>query len=173
MRWMGKSTPYVIRHLPVSSFPKLPQAVAKALDGARMPDSADLSRRTGLRTWSRQAWSGRDRLTGRCCVRRGERFRCWFFLAARRGRCGVAQAQLLASAEETERLQVHERWEAYWDSTGASIGRRRNRCTMRRRGWSKRPARLDHDALADTIPGSAHGVSLLSQGAWIVLAMPE
>ena len=28
----GRSTPYVIRHLPVSSFPELPEAVAKALN---------------------------------------------------------------------------------------------------------------------------------------------
>jgi hypothetical protein len=40
-------------------------------------------------------------------------------------------------------------------------------------GMDKRPARVDHDALADSLVDRRTVYHFYAKGAWIVLAMPE
>ena len=60
-----------------------------------------------------------------------------------------------------------------WDLIGALILRRRNRCTRRRYGLEHRPARLDHDALADSIVERRTVYHFYAKNVWTLVEMPE
>ncbi len=99
----GHSTPYLIRHLPVSSFPDLPAAARRPTQPARLPDSADLR---GLRP---------ENVIHASLERAGSSD--WAVLCSSRGTVSLlvyfssdpAELQLLsAAAPETERLQAHD-----------------------------------------------------------------
>ena len=97
----GRSTPFLIRHLPVSSFPQLPAAVQSVLNqrGCVIPQTYEAH--------------APENVVAASLARRGSAD--WAVLCSEHGMVsllvffagGAAQPTVLASAPETERLSVH------------------------------------------------------------------
>lgn len=169
----GQSTPYVIRHLPVSSFPQLPQEVAKALTerGCLIPQTYQAHRPENVVGASLEGAGSTDWAV--LCSVQGTVSLLVFFGSAAERESGVAHPQVLASALETERLQAHG---AVGDVLGFNWGidpATPERVHDAQAGMDKRPARVDHDALADTLLDRHTVYHFYTHGAWIALAMPE
>jgi hypothetical protein len=169
----GQSTPFVIRHLPVSSFPQLPEAVAKALmeRGCLIPQTYQAHRPENVVEASLERPGSTDWAV--LCSAKGTVSLLVFFGSAAEGPGGAAQAQVLASAVETERLQAH-------GGVGGVLGfnwgidpATPEQVHEAQAGMDKRPARVDHDALADTLVDQHTVYHFYSHGAWVALAMPE
>jgi hypothetical protein len=169
----GQSTPYVIRHLPVSSFPQLPQPVAKTLTerGCLIPQTFQAHRPENVVEASLERAGSTDWAV--LCSAKGTVSLLVFFGSAGEDGTGAAQGQVVASAVETERLQAH-------GGVGGVLGfnwgidpATPERVHEAQAGMDKRPARVDHDALADTLVDQHTVYHFYAHGAWIVLAMPE
>jgi len=169
----GQSTAYVIRHLPVSSFPQLPQGVAKALTerGCLIPQTYQAHRPENVVEASLERPGSMDWAV--LCSARGTVSLLVFFGSAGGDGTRAAQGQVLASAVETERLQAH-------GAVGAELGfnwgidpATPEQVHDAQAGMDKRPARVDHDALADTLVDRHTVYHFYAHGAWIALAMPE
>jgi hypothetical protein len=169
----GHSTPYIIRHLPVSSFPQLPQPVAKALAerGCLIPQTYQAHRPENVVEASLERPGSKDWAV--LCSANGTVSLLVFFGSGVGGEDGAAQLQVLASAVETERLQEH-------GGAGGMLGfnwgidpATPDQVHDAQAGMDKRPARVDHDALADTLVDQHTVYHFYAKGAWIVLAMPE
>jgi hypothetical protein len=126
----GHSTPYLIRHLPVSSFPELPAGIVDLLNrrGCTIPQTYEAHRPENVVHASLEH-AGSSDWAVLCSVQGTVSLLVFFNGASAGGR--TAQPVVLASALETERLQAHDP-AAFSASTGASIRQRRSRCTRRR-----------------------------------------
>ena len=162
----GRSTPYLIRHLPVSSFPELPDAFA------------DLLNRRGCQIPQTYEAHGPENVVHASLERAGSSD--WAVLCSAQGRVsllvifGSAPEQLLVltSAPETERLQAHDPSGVLgfnWGIDPASPEQIRTAQI----GLLHRPALADHDALADSLLDHRTVYHFFSKNAWIVLEMPE
>jgi hypothetical protein len=169
----GRTTQYVIRHLPVSSFPQLPETVAKALleRGCLIPQTYQAHRPENVVQASLERPGSTD--WALLCSANGTVSLLVFFGSTAAGEAVVAPPQVLASALETERLQLH-------GSVGGVLGfnwgidpATPEHVHEAQAGMDKRPARVDHDALADTLVDHHTVYHFYTNGAWIVLAMPE
>jgi hypothetical protein len=169
----GQTRPYVIRHLPVSSFPQLPQSVAKALTerGCLIPQTYQAHRPENVVEASLERPGSTDWAV--LCSAQGTVSLLVFFGSAAERESGFVHPQLLGSAVETERLQAH-------GSVGGVLGfnwgidpATPERVHDAQAGMDKRPARVDHDALADTLVDRHTVYHFYTHGAWIALAMPE
>ncbi len=162
----GRSIPYLIHHLPVSSFPDLPALFA-----------AQLNRRNCLIPQSYEAHHP-ENVIHASLERPGSSD--WAVLCAERGTVSLLvyfasapdSVQVLAAAPETERLQVHDasgvlgfNW-AIDPATPEQIH-------TAQIGLLHRPALLDHDALADTLIDLRTVYHYYLKSAWIVLEMPN
>jgi hypothetical protein len=163
----------VIRHLPVSSFPQLPQVVAKALieRGCLIPQTYQAHRPENVVEASLERAGSTDWAV--LCSAQGTVSLLVFFGSAAERESGFVHPQLLGSAVETERLQAH-------GSVGGVLGfnwgidpATPERVHDAQAGMDKRPARVDHDALADTLVDRHTVYHFYTHGAWIALAMPE
>jgi hypothetical protein len=168
----GQATQYVIRHLPVSSFPQLPPPVSKALmeRGCVIPQTFQAHKPENVVEASLERAGSTDWAV--LCSAKGTVSLLVFFGSVQ-GDEGVAQAQVLASAVETERLQAH-------GGVGAVLGfnwgidpATPEQVHEAQAGMDKRPARIDHDALADTLVDRHTVYHFYTNGGWIALAMPE
>ena len=169
----GQATPYVIRHLPVNSFPQLPQAVAKALmeRGCLIPQTYQAHRPENVVEASLERAGSTDWAV--LCSAQGTVSLLVFFGSAADRESGGAHPQVLASAVETERLQAHG---AVGGVLGFNWGIDKatpEQVHDAQAGMDKRPARVDHDALVDTLLDRHTVYHFYTHGAWIVLAMPE
>ncbi len=125
----GRPTHYLIRHLPVSSFPALPAAIQSQLDlrGCLIPQTYEAHRPENVVHASLERQGSSD----------------WAVLCSAEGTVSLlvffggdpGQPFTLASAPETERLQSHDR-AAFSDSTGASTPHRPSRFARPRPAWS-------------------------------------
>jgi hypothetical protein len=166
----GRATPYLIRHLPVSSFPELPGEFAALLSrrGCLIPQTYEAHRpenvihgsfeRAGSLDWAVLcSESGSGRGTVSLIV---------FFASA------PAKLLVLASGPETERLQAHDRSGVLgfnWGIDPASPERVR----QAQAGMAHRPALLGHDAVADSIVDGRIVYHFYARDAWTVLDVPE
>jgi len=168
----GRSTPYVIRHLPVSSFPELPEAVAKALNerGCLIPQTYQAHRPENVVEASLERAGSTDWAV--LCSAQGTVSLLVFFGSAGGDGAGAAQAQVLAMAVETARLQVSGADGVLGFNWGIDAATP-DRVHEAQAGMDKRPARLDHDALADTLVDRHTVYHFYTKGAWIALAMPD
>jgi hypothetical protein len=168
----GRSTPYVIRHLPVSSFPQLPQAVAQALTGrgCLIPQTYQAHRPENVVGASLEHPGSKD--WAALCSAQGTVSLLVFFGSAAEGERGVAQPKVLVSAVETERLQAHGTDGVLGFNWGIDPATS-EQVHEAQAGMDKRPARVDHDALADTLVDRHTVYHFYTHGAWMVLAMPE
>ena len=166
----GHSIPYLIRHLPISSFPGLPDELAALLNrrGCLIPQTYEAHRpenvihasleRPGSSDWAVLcSESGSERGTVSLLV---------FFSSA------PTSLYVLSAAPETERLQPHDPSGVLgfnWGIAPASPEQIR----QAQAGLLRHPAPVDHDALADSLVDQHAVYHFYLNSAWIVLEMPE
>lgn len=162
----GRATPYLIRRLPVSSFPALPASLAGLLNrrGCMIPQTyqaygpenvvhASLER-AGTSDWAVLCSSG------------GTVSLLVYFASA------PTELHLLAAAPETERLQAHGSRGILgfdWGIDPASP----QQVHDAQAGLDPRPPLVDHDALAETIINGETVYHFYSKNAWTELEMPD
>jgi hypothetical protein len=161
----GRSTPYLIRHLPVSSFPDLPASVADLLNqrGCLIPQTYEAHQpenviHAGFERAESLDWAV-------LCSAQGTVSLLVFFSSA------PGKPFLLASAPETQRLQSHPSTGVLgfnWGIDPASP----QQIHEAQIGLAPRPAKLDHDALADSVVDHKTIYRFYAKSAWIVLEMP-
>ena len=140
----GHATPYLIRRLPVSSFPQLPVAV-----------QAELNRRGCLIPQTYEAHAPENVIEG-SLARRGSKD--WAVLCSEHGAVSLlvffegaaAQPYVLAAVPEVERLEAHGEDGTLgfdWGIDAATPEEVREAQV----GIRNRPALRDHDAVAETV----------------------
>jgi len=162
----GHSTPYLIRRLPVSSFPDLPAAVRDTLTerGCLIPQTYEAHRPENVIHASLEHAGSSDWAV--LCAVQGTVSLLVFFSG------GSSQPLLLASAQETQRLQAHPSSSSLgfnWGIDPASP----QQIHEAQIGISPRPAKVDHDALADSVIDQKTIYHFYARNVWIVLDMPR
>ena len=162
----GKSTPYLIRHLPVSSFPQLPEAVQQLLNqrGCLIPQTYEAHHPENVIHARLERPESSD----------------WAVLCSVQGRVTLlvffgselAQPFELASAPELERLQAHGPDGTLgfnWAIDPASP----EKIHESQSGMEHRPALVDHDAVADSIVDHRTIYHFYAKRAWTLLDVPN
>ena len=162
----GHAIPYLIRHLPISSFPDLPAAVAELLNrrGCLIPQTYQAHHPENVIHASLERAGSSDWAV--LCAVKGTVSLLVFFSSA------PATLQTVASTPETERLQARSASGVLgfnWGIDPASPEQIREA----RSGMEHRPAALDHDALADSMIDRRTVYRFYLRSAWTVLDMPE
>ena len=162
----GRSTLYRIRHLPVSSFPGLPEELIALLAqrGCLIPQTYEAHRPENVIHASLERAGSSD--WALLCSERGTVSLLVFFSSA------PANLLVLAAAPETERLQPHDTTGVLgfnWGIDPASPEQIREA----QAGLVFHPARLDHDALADSVVEGRTVYHFYSKNAWTILEMPD
>jgi len=158
----GRSTPFLIRHLPVSSFPQLPVAVQRVLNqrGCVIPQTYEAHAPENVISASLKRRGSVD----------------WAVLCSARGTVSLlvfwadsaAEPTVLASAPETERLEAHGADGVLgfdWGIDAASP----EQVHEAQAGMKNRPPLLDHDALADSRIDQTTVYHYFSANAWTVV----
>jgi len=157
---------YTIRHLPVSSFPGLPAPIAELLN-----------RRGCLIPQTYQA-HGPENVVHASLERPGASD--WAILCSAQGMVSLLvffggdldQPQVLASALETERLQSHDPSQVLGFNWGIDPASPQHIHEVQI-GMEHRPARLDHDALADSVIDHRTAYHFYSKSVWTLLDVPD
>jgi hypothetical protein len=162
----GKMTPYRVRHLPVNSFPELPEAIQDQLNqrGCLIPQTYQAHRPENVIPAHLERPGSAD----------------WAVLCAVRGTVSLlvifgsnpGQPQVLAMAQETERLQAHDASGVLgfnWGIDPASP----QRVHQAQISLKHRPPWLDHDALADSLLDRHTVYHFYSESAWTLLNVPD
>ena len=162
----GHSTPYFIRHLPVSSFPDLPLPVQETLNHrgclipqtyeAHQPENVVAARfeRPGSLDWAV------------LCSVQGTVSLLVFFTS------NPDQPFVLASAPETQRLQAHGSSGILGFNWGIDPATP-NQVHQAQSGLAHRPVWVDHDALADSVIDHRAVYHFYEKNAWTLLEMPQ
>ena len=166
----GRSTPYLIRHLPVSSFPDLPAGIVDLLNrrGCTIPQTYEARRPENVVHASLEH-SGSSDWAVLCSVEGMVSLLVFFDGGPVRFE---GQPTVLASAVETGRLQAHPGNGVLgfnWGIDPASP----QKIHDAQIGLDKRPARLDHDALADSVVDHTTVYHFYAKSAWTVLEMSQ
>ncbi|HWE84018.1 MAG TPA: hypothetical protein VG267_03685 [Terracidiphilus sp.] len=155
----ARSQSYIIRHLPPSSFPDLPLAVNGELTerGCLIPQTYEAHRPENVIHGSFQRPGSSDWAV--LCSAEGTVSLLVFFGAT------PARPEVLATALETSRLQAHDSTVTLgfnWGIDAASPE------TVREAqiGLSPRPARLDHDAVSDSVIDHKTVYHYFTKSAW-------
>jgi len=160
----GRAMPYMIRHLPVSSFPQLPAAV-----------QSELNRRGCLVPQTYEA-RGPENVVRASLERKGSAD--WAVLCSAHGTVSLlvffadaAEPAVVASAPETERLasaglggqsgMLGFNW-----AIDAATPQQVHQAQV---GMRRRPAMLDHDALADALVDQKTVYRYYSGKAWVIV----
>lgn len=162
----GQSTPYLIRHLPVSSFPDLPAEVQTVLGqrGCLIPQTYEAHRPENV-VHARLERAGSLDWAVLCSVD-GTVSLLVFFSSA------PAQPIVLASAPETQRLQAHGTGNVLgfnWGIDPASP----EEIHQAQTGLGHRPASVDHDAVADSVVDHRTIYHFYAKNTWTLLEMPQ
>lgn len=161
----GRSVPYLIRRLPVSSFPDLPMAIQNELveRGCMIPQTYQAHRPENVVRASLEHAGSADWAV--LCASHGTVSLLVFFASA------PDQPIQLASAEETSRLQPHNPSGVLgfnWGIDPASP----QQVHDSQAGMDRRAAPLDHDALADSVIDRATVYHYYNGQKWTVLNGP-
>ena len=161
----GHSIPYLIRHLPVSSFPDLPDELVALLNrrGCLIPQTYEAHHPENVIHASLERPGSSD----------------WAVLCSAQGTVSLlvlfssdpTTLFVLSAAPETERLQAHDPSGVLgfnWGIDPASPEQIR----QAQAGLLHRPAPVDHDALADSLVDRHTVYHFYLKSAWIVLEMP-
>jgi hypothetical protein len=159
----GQSTPYLIRHLPVSSFPNLPFSIQEQLNhrGCLIPQTYEARQPENVVHSSLERPGSSD----------------WAVLCSSHGTVSLLvfyggdsrQPSVLASSPETERLQSHGSSNVLgfnWAIDAASP----EDVHEAQLGMKRPPPRLDHDALADSVLDQRAVYRFYSNGTWTLIA---
>jgi len=162
----GQMTPYVIRRLPVSSFPELPETVVGFLDrrGCFIPQTYEAHRPENVVHASLERAGSSDWAV--LCSAKGTVSLLVFFGDA------PAQFVVLASAPETVRLQAHDATVVLgfnWGIDPASPVR----IHQAQAGMEHRPAIADHDALADSVVDQRTIYHFYAKSTWTLVDLPN
>jgi hypothetical protein len=155
----GRSVPYLIRHLPVGSFPDLPDAVQAELNrrGCLIPQTYAAHHPENVIHGSFEKPGSPD--WALLCSAQGTVSLLVFFSGA------PAKPSTLASTTETDRLQSHDSTGVLgfnWGIDSASPDQVR----QAQAATDPRPPKLDHDALADSTVDRRTVYRFYSKGAW-------
>lgn len=166
----GRSVPYLIRHLPIDSFPDLPAAIQAELNrrGCLIPQTYEAHRPENVVHASLEGPRSSDWAV--LCSAEGTVSLLVFFAGAS-GR-DPSDPFVLASAPETERLQAHGTGGVLgfnWGIDPASPQEVHDAQT----GLVPRPPRIDHDALADSTVDHRTIYHFYAKNAWTLLDMPN
>jgi hypothetical protein len=158
----GRATPYLIRHLPVSSFPQLPPAVQQLLlrRGCLIPQTYEAHQPENVVHASLEGRGSSD----------------WAVLCSVNGAVSLlvffdgsdGEPMVLGTAPETERLQSHGSSDVLgfnWGIDPASP----EEVHEAQLGMRRPPPRLDHDALADSIIDERTIYHFYSRNAWTLV----
>jgi hypothetical protein len=158
----GHATPYLIRRLPISSFPNLPPVIQEQLDrrGCLVPQSYEARQPENVVHASLEHPGSSD----------------WAVLCSAQGTVSLlvffggrsSQPFTLASSPETERLQSHGSSGVLGFNWAVDPGSPQD-VHDAQLGMRHPPPRLDHDALADTLVDRHTVYHYFLNGAWIVL----
>jgi hypothetical protein len=170
----GRPTPYLIRHLPVSSFPELPGSIVNLLNrrGCVIPQTYAAHHPENVVHASLER-SGSSDWAVLCSV--GGTVSLLVFFDGGSGESetkAVQQPMVLASAPESERLQAHDSSGVLgfnWGIDPASP----QRVHEAQIGMEHRPARVDHDALADSVVEHSTIYHFYVKPAWTLLEMRQ
>ena len=166
----GKAASYLIRHLPVSSFPSLPAKVVEALSqkGCTIPQTYQAHRPENVIHGSFERPGSSDWAV-LCSAHRTVSLLVFFESAAE---TAEGQPIVLASVAEAKRLQAYPGSAVLgfdWGIDPVSP----ETVHQSQNGMANRPAKLDHDALADSVIDHATTYHFYARNAWTVLPMPE
>lgn len=158
----GRSTPYLIRHLPVNSFPQLPPAVEDALTrrGCLIPQSYEAHGPENVVHASLEQTGSSDWAV--LCSANGSVSLLVFFSG------NGGEPMVLATAPETERLQSHGSSNVLgfnWAIDPASP----EDIHEAQLGMRRPSPRLDHDALADSVVDGNTTYHFYSKGSWTLI----
>jgi hypothetical protein len=162
----GRAVAYLIRRLPVSSFPQLPAAIAEHLTqhGCSIPQTYQAHRPENVVCASLEQAGSSDWAV--LCAARGTVSLLVFFASA------PEKPAVLAMAEEKQRLQVHDLTGVMgfdWGIDPASPRQVREA----QAAMAHRPPLLDHDALAETQINQRTVYHFFAKEGWTTLEMPE
>ena len=162
----GQTVPYLIRRLPVNSYPDLPDPVAEALTqrGCLIPQTYQAHRPENVIHASFDRAGSSDWAV--LCSAHGT-VELLVFLARRPGK-----AMTVASAPELERIERHDSTGVYgfdWGIDAASPKRVREAQS----GLEHHPPAVDHDAVADTVLNQKTIYHFFAHDEWTKLEMPE
>lgn len=162
----GRSVPYLIRRLPVSSFPELPAQIADVLNqrGCTIPQTYEAHRPENVAHASLEKAGASDWAV--LCSARGAASLLVFFGSA------PENPTVLASAPEKSRLQTHGAGEPFgfnWGIDPASPESVREA----QASMGRRSSPTDHDALADSVIDHRTIYHFYSKGQWTLLDVPN
>jgi hypothetical protein len=162
----GRSTPYRISHLPVNSFPELPQEIQEQLNqrGCLIPQTYQAHHPENVVHASLERPGSSDWAV--LCSAQGTVSLLVFLASA------PAHPSVLASAPGTQRLQAHDPAGVLgfnWGIDPASPERVRDA----QASMEPRPPLLDHDALADSIVDHRTVYHFYAKGVWMLVEMPD
>jgi hypothetical protein len=171
----GRSVPYVIRRLPVGSFPNLPAVIQAELNrrGCLIPQTYEAHQPENVVHGSFERPGSSDWAV--LCAARGTVSLLVFFGSHPDQSPGQHPDQdpfVLASAPETERLQPHPPASALgfnWVIDAATP----QQVHDAQAGLEPRPPAIDHDALADSTIDHRTVYHFHARGAWTLLDTPE
>jgi hypothetical protein len=166
----GNSTHYLIRRLPVSSFPELPAPVQNELNqrDCLIPQSYEAHRPENVVHASLERAGSSDWAV--LCSAHGTVSLLVFF--GSRLSDTAAQPIALVSALETEHLQAHDASGVLGFNWGIDP-ESPEQVHEAQAGLERRPALLDHDALGDSVVERRTVYHFYAKSAWVVLEMPD
>lgn len=162
----GHPTPYLIRHLPLASFPGLPSELEDLLNhrGCLIPQTYEAHQPENVIHASLERPGSSDWAV--LCSAQGTVSLLVFFSSS------PTQLLVLASATETARLQTHDPTGVLgfnWGIDPASPGQ----IHQGQIGMEHRPPLVDHDALADSVIDHRTVYRFYSKSTWTLLDVPE
>jgi len=162
----GRAAPYLIRHLPVSSFPGLPDQLQELLSrrGCLIPQTYEARQPENVVHASLERAGSSDWAV--LCSARGTVSLLVFFSST------PDQVLVLAVFPETVRLQSHDPSGVLgfnWGIDPASPVQ----IHQAQSGLTHRPLLVDHDALADSVVDRKTVYRFYRKNVWVLLEMPE
>ena len=163
----GRATPFLIRHLPVNSFPQLPARVQEELRlrGCLIPQTYEAHQPENVVEGSFERPGSTDWAV--LCSADGEVSLLVFFAGRPSG-----EPFVLATTQETERLQPHPPESGLGFNWGIDAATPEE-VHEAQAGLDPRPPRVNHDALADSTVDHRTVYHFYAKGEWTLLDMPE
>ena len=162
----GHSVPYLIRHLPVSSFPELPATIQEQLNrrGCLIPQTYEARHPENVIHGSFEKPGSSD--WAALCSEKGNVSLLVFFASA------ADKPSALDSSQETEHLQAHDPSGVLGFSWGIDSATP-EQVREAQIGMEPRPQMLDHDSVAASVVEHRAVYHYYAKNAWKLVDMPE
>lgn len=162
----GRSAPYLIRHLPVASFPELPPPIQAELNrrGCLIPQTYEAHHPENVVHGSFERRGSSDWAV--LCSERGNVSLLVFFASA------AEKPSALVSSRETEHLQAHDATGLLGFNLGIDPATP-EQVRDSQVGMDPRPPMLDHDSVAASVVEHRTVYHYYAKNAWKLVDMPE